>query len=416
MNNESTIKLRGVIEMLIADSSRINEKKPQKYWYPLSMATYGVEEILEALDSMCSFRTTMWEKTAQFESIFSHYQGCSESIMVNSGSSADLLLSFLLKEKCPDKTEILIPAVTWPTQIWSAMVAGFKPVLVDVDPKTLNIDFNDLESKITGNTAAIFIVHLMGNPCDMDRVKKISDDHDLRIIEDCCEGLGAEFDGVKIGNFDLGGAFSFFFSHHITTMEGGMVTCNSEEDADALRILRAHGWTRNAKNTSTVSGVDSRYAFVNLGFNVRPTDLQAGFGIHQMRSLSEFNKRRDEIAKVFFEYVSNTDWLDMIVVHDKSKPSWLGLPMMLAPDFIDKRDFVMAELERKGIETRPIVTGNIAKQPVAKKFPDIFPSNISFPGADAVHNNGLYIGISPMQDEDAIHKVIDALIEIRGRF
>ena len=146
LNNESTRKLTGAIELLLESSSRINEAKPRLYWYPLSLASYGVEEIIEALDSLCSFRTTMWEKTLQFERQFAAYQNCSDGVMVNSGSSADLLLCFLLTNPChpllQPGDEILIPVVTWPTQIWSAMMAGLKVRFVDVDPKTLNIDID----------------------------------------------------------------------------------------------------------------------------------------------------------------------------------------------------------------------------------------------------------------------------------
>jgi len=411
MNNTTTKKLAGVIEMLIEDSSRINQKKKSKYWYPLSMATYGVSEILEALDSMCSFRTTMWEKTEEFERIFSEYQGCSNSIMVNSGSSADLLLSFLLREKSnSEANNILVPAVTWPTQIWSLIVAGFNPVLVDVDPNTLNMNYEDLKSKINDDVLAISVVHLMGNPCDMSLITKLCSENNIHLIEDCCEGLGASFNGKKIGNFGLGGAFSFFFSHHITTMEGGMVTCNNKDYADFLKISRAHGWARNIKQKQD-SEVDPRYMFLNIGFNLRPTELQAGFGIHQMDKLETFNEKRKNISNEFFSYVKETDWLNEIKVHDLAEPSWLGLPLMLNENFAINRDYVTDALEINGIETRPIVTGNIAKHPVAELYPDIF--DVELPGADIVHNNGFYIGLSPMQNKNSISKVIEIFKKIR---
>lgn len=413
MNNATSNKLAGVVEMLIADSSRINEKKPQKYWYPLSMATYGVEEIIEALDSMCSFRTTMWEKTERFENMFSGYQNCLESIMVNSGSSADLLLSFLLK-RLSNKEEVLVSSVTWPTQIWSLMVAGFKPILVDVDPKTLNIDYNDLESKITKNTAGIALVHLMGNPCDMDIIGKICKQNELHLIEDCCEGMGASFNGNKIGNFGLGGAFSMFFSHHICSMEGGLIVCNNKENSDLLRVLRAHGWSRNLKDSKKeYDDIDPRYAFVDIGFNVRPTELQAGFGIHQLTKLNIFNNKRDKIVSKFFNYINSSDWLQGIDVNPNAHPSWLGLPFLMIEDFTNKRNWLMLELEKNGIETRPIVAGNIARQPVAKDYPDIFDCELL--GANIVHERGVYIGLSPMQQDDEIDKVIEIFDNIRGQ-
>ncbi|TSA57088.1 aminotransferase class I/II-fold pyridoxal phosphate-dependent enzyme [bacterium] len=154
MNLEQTHKLREPVQALLQEASRINSYKPQKYWYSLSMATYDVEEILAAMDSLCSFRTTMWEKTGEFERQFAHAAGCSEAIMVNSGSSADLLIAFALvnpqiKSLNPGD-EILVPSVTWPTQLWSAMMAGLKVRFVDTDPNSLNMDLKELEAKIAG--------------------------------------------------------------------------------------------------------------------------------------------------------------------------------------------------------------------------------------------------------------------------
>src|SRR4030067_3523545 len=188
MNLEYTNQLREPLQALINEASRINTYKPQKYWYPLSMATYDVEEILAAVDSLCSFRTTMWEKTAEFERQFAEVAGSAEAIMVNSGSSADLLIAFALvnpqtKLLAPGD-EILVPSVTWPTQIWSAMMAGLEVRFVDTDPQTLNMDLNDLEAKIGPRTRAISLVHLMGNPCDMDRVQTVCQKRNLILIED----------------------------------------------------------------------------------------------------------------------------------------------------------------------------------------------------------------------------------------
>ncbi len=404
-------KIKKLLEKQILDSNRINSLD-NKYWYPLSMATYDVDEILEALDSMCNFRTTMWNKTEAFENDFSKYQNCFSSVMVNSGSSADLLLMFLLREKCintnDDRKEVLISSVTWPTQIWSIIVAGFKPILVDVDPNILNTNYDDLESKINSNTVAIFAVHLMGNPCDMDMLLKLAKEKELYILEDCCEGLGSSFDGIKIGNFGLGAAFSFFFSHHITTMEGGMVTCTDQESDDLLRVFRAHGWTRNVKNKKTYNDIDPRYTFINIGFNFRPTDVQAGFGIHQIKKLPAFNKKRDDIAKKFFSFIDSSELFNPILVHHKSKVSWLGLPMMLKTH--ENRNKMVSILEANGVETRPIVAGNVARHPVFDKF------NVRYnlPGADIVNENGLYIGLSPMQKDNDIDKVIDIIMDFEN--
>jgi CDP-6-deoxy-D-xylo-4-hexulose-3-dehydrase len=407
--------------MLLEAHSRINEAKPVKYWYPLSMASYGVEEILEALDSMCSFRTSMWEKTGEFERSFTNYQNCSEAVMVNSGSSADLLLSFLLVSPPAPKLrkgdEILIPAVTWPTQVWSPMMAGLKVRLVDIDPDTLNVSPEDLERKLTPSSRAIFLVHLLGNPCDMGRILEIAKRRNLILLEDCCEALGSEWDGVKVGNFGLGAAFSFFFSHHITTMEGGMITTNDPELADRLRILRAHGWLRNVDSGRYPvqdGETDPRYSFVNWGFNLRPTELQAGFGLQQLAKLPEFTERRGKLASRFFSYIDGTRFLSRPAVSARGRPVWMALPILLKECAPFRRSDLTSYLESSGVETRPIVAGNLMRQPAARLFGDLGAG--AFPGADVVHDRGFYVGLSPFIEDAAMERLIDCLEKFLGRF
>jgi CDP-6-deoxy-D-xylo-4-hexulose-3-dehydrase len=421
MNNADSAKLAGAIELLLDSSSRINEAKPRRYWYPLSLATYGVEEIVEALDSLCSFRTTMWEKTAEFERRFSEYQNCAESVMVNSGSSADLLLCFLLtnplKPVLKPGDEVLVPVVTWPTQIWSAMMAGLTVKLVDVCPETLNVDLDDLESKISPATRAIFVVHLMGNPCDMNRILNLCQSHGLLLLEDCCEALGSEWNGRKVGNFGIGGAFSFFFSHHITTMEGGMVTCGNVEIADQLRVLRAHGWLRNVDVTHfqhSQDELDPRYTFANWGFNVRPTDLQAGFGLRQLERLPAFNQRRQAFAGKFFSFLETSPFLKKPQIGKEGLPSWFALPIRVAESAPFSRKELTDYLEEQGIETRPIVAGNLARHPAASLFKAFGESR--FPGAESVHRRSFYIGLSPLQTDSAMDRLLETFSGFLSRY
>ncbi len=419
MNIGNVEKLRGIIDILLENESRINEAKPIRYWYPLSIASYGTDEIVEALDSMCSFRTSMAEKTLHFERQFAKWQNSADAVMVNSGSSADLLLCLLLTNPlCPlvqFGAEIIVPAVTWPTQVWSAMMAGLKVKFVDVDPNTLNIDIDDLERCIGPNTRALFLVHLMGNPCDMDRIGALAKKHNLIVIEDCCEAMGASWDGCKVGTFGAGAAYSFFFSHHITCMEGGMIVVPDIEKAEHLRILRAHGWIRNVDSSKyglkQYPEVDPRYAFVNWGMNVRPTEVQAGFGIRQLEKSDVFAQRRAEIAHSFNKMLVGTEWLSPPVVSEKAKPSWLGLPIMIDKSAPFSRSDLTDYLEDCGVETRPIVTGNLAKHPVAKLLlPQLLERQ--YPGADAVHNQGFYIGLSPLLTDD----LLDRLVSTFGAF
>lgn len=338
--------------------------------------------------------------------------------MVNSGSSADLLIAFALTNPrsglLKRGDEILVPSVTWPTQIWSAMMAGLKVRFVDTNPRTLNVDLDDLRNKIGPNTRAISLVHLMGNPNPMDDVLALCKEHDLLLVEDCCEALGARYRGRNVGTFGEAAAFSFFFSHHITTMEGGMITTQSQSLSDLFRLFRAHGWARNAKYTAPRAdpGIDPRYVFINWGFNVRPTELQAGFGIEQLKRLPQFNASRAANADHFAENLRrHSKLMRLMEVEPNVECSWFALPVILDERCPFTRQQLCAYLESEGVETRPIVAGNLARQPVCDIFPELREADL--PGADAVHDRGFYLGLYPVDSAPQIDRlagVIDAFV------
>ena len=390
-----------------------------KYWYPLATPTFGSEEILEALDSMVSFKTTMWDKTKKFEEEFGKRYGA-EAIMVNSGSSADLLLMFGMNTKSggpmTDGDVILVPAVTWPTQIWSIMMAGFTPRLVDVDPRTMNVDINDLRRKITPEVKALFLVHLMGNPADMSAITKICDENNLYLLEDCCESIDAKHEAEYVGNFGIGSSFSFFFSHHITTMEGGMILTRDSDFAHRMRLLRAHGWVRHiASDAEIEKGIDPRYTFVNWGFNVRPTELQAGFGLHQISKLTEFNETRNRNAeKLVLMFKEHESFFSIMHVKENAKCSWFAFPVLVKKDSPFSREELTSYLELSGVETRPVVAGNIARQPGFKSLlPDF---NEELLGADLIHETGFYIGIHPINYDEQISKLEKLIRQFISKF
>ena len=208
--------------------------RAESFTYPLSIPTYDELEISQAIDSMINYRTTMWQKVEEFEQKFGDKFG-GEAIMVNSGSSADLIISFALSEKSGGNlkkgSKILIPAVTWPTQIWSVIMAGFRVELIDVDRETLNLDLDDFAKKLTSDVSAVFLVHLLGNTCDIEKLQKICFDKKVLILEDCCESLGTKYNSNFVGTFGLASSFSFFFAHHMVTMEGGMILTQDAEFA-----------------------------------------------------------------------------------------------------------------------------------------------------------------------------------------
>src|SRR4051794_33190078 len=217
---------------------------------PLAVPLYGAEEVNAALDVLLSQRVTMGPKVREFEAAFAEFIGSKHAIMVNSGSSANLLaISILAAGAVPNGLrpgdEVIVPAVTWPTTITPIIQNGCVPVLVDVDEQTLNIDVAALADAISPKTRGVFLVHLLGNPVDIDGVNEVLHGRDIWLLEDACESLGSSIGGKQVGSFGLMGTFSFYFSHHITTIEGGMLVTDDDGIADLARSLRAHGWTRD---------------------------------------------------------------------------------------------------------------------------------------------------------------------------
>ena len=363
------------------------------------------------------------DKTFRFERQFSKYQGCADSVMVNSGSSADLLLALLLtnpmRPLVEPGNEVIVPVVTWPTQIWSVMMSGVRVKSGRCRPAHTECRFDDLEAAVGERTRVLVLVHLMGNPCHMDRIATIARKHRLLIIEDCCEAMGATWAGRKVGNFGLGSAFSFFFSHHITTMEGGMIAVKDAAAAEQLRILRAHGWVRNVDaapyNLHEHADIDPRYAFVNWGVNVRPTEVQAAFGLHQLEQAEVFAARRARLSSTFATFLSGrTRYLSMPRVEEQAVPAWLALPLMVHQDAPFSRSEMTSYLERAGVETRPIVAGNLARHPVASRFPEF--RTRTFEGANAIHTRGFYIGLSPIQTDAAMDRLVDVFTEFLAKY
>jgi CDP-6-deoxy-D-xylo-4-hexulose-3-dehydrase len=409
------LNLRAEIQALMKENLHL-VNKDREYWYPLAEPTYGADEVMEALDSMISFKTTMWSKTREFENRFGNYVD-SPAVMVNSGSSADLLISFALLSESGGPLskgdEILIPAVTWPTQVWSALMAGFKVKLVDVDVATLNISIDDLRRKISPESKALFLVHLMGNMANMDEITSICREFNLILLEDTCESLGSSFRNQKAGTFGLASSFSFFFSHHITTMEGGMIVSSNAEFLSTVKLLRAHGWSRQLQNAPTFEGLDPRYTFLEWGFNVRPTELQAGFGIHQLKRLESFAQHRNQNAKTLQNiFGSYPELFDTMKVTENVECSWFAFPILIKPNKIGvSRDFVTSLLESNGIETRPVIAGNIARQPALNRFKEVI-SFESLAGADYIHKHGFYVGISPFDKQLELNKLKRILSDI----
>ena len=364
------------------------------------MPTYGREEIDEAIDSLESGWVTMGAKVKRFEQMWADYIGTKFAVMVNSGSSANLLALSCLGLQPGD--EVITPALTWATTVFPIAQVGAVPVLVDVDLDTYNISPAAVEAAITPRTRAIMPVHLLGNPCDID---DFSSRFSLRLIEDACEAHGAELDGWKIGSFGDLATFSFFFSHHISTIEGGMVVTDVEAFAERCRSMRAFGWIRELRHKAGLaavhSDIDPRFLFLHAGYNFRPTEIQGAFGIHQLPRLEGFiEHRRNNAAYWNRELAQFSDYLQLQEERPGTRHAWFAYPVMVKkysgrvgdefPNTLFSRDDLVRFLESKGLETRPIQAGNIALQPAMKHLNYRISGSLST--AQYIHDNAFFFG------------------------
>jgi len=340
---------------------------------PLTVPTYGPREVEESLDSMLSTWVSMGQKVKRFEQLFARYLGCKYAVMVNSGSSANLLAlavltNPILKDRIKPGSEVITPAVTWVTTVYPIHNMGCIPVLVDVDLQTFNIKPEAAREAVTSRTAAVMPVHLLGNPCKINDICKMADANHLFVVEDACESTGAEIRGKKVGTFGDMGTFSFYMSHHISTIEGGMVVTDNEELYEYLKAMRAFGWIRDLKHPRKFSdkspGIDPRFLFFTLGFNLRPTEIQGAFGIHQIPKLNSFIQRRRRNAAYWNRRLRGyRDILALPEEKPETKHVYFGYPITVKQGAPITREQLVTHLERKLIETRPIMAGNIAEQP-----------------------------------------------------
>ncbi len=347
---------------------------PGKTRIPLTVPTYGSEEVEEAVDSLLSTWVSMGAKVKKFEEAFAKYNGSKHAVMVNSGSSANLLAlatltNPLLSEHIEKGSEIITPAVTWATTIYPIVNVGCIPVLVDVDPRTFNIIPELLEKAVNPKTKAIVPVHLLGGPCQIDEIDRIAQKHDLYFVEDACESTGAEIQGRKVGTFGDMGTFSFFISHHISTIEGGMIVTDNDELHEYLKAMRAFGWVRDLRDKNRYASenkeIDSRFLFVTDGYNFRPTEIQGAFGVHQIKKLDKFIETRRRNAAYWSSKLSS--YSDMLILPEEqlgTKHVYFGYHLTVTPEAPFDREQLVSHLESRLIETRPIMAGNIAEQPV----------------------------------------------------
>jgi len=389
--------------------------------YPLASSTWDKKEVEVATNLLNSGQLTLGREVLEFEKMFASYIGTTYAIMFNSGSSANLAMFAALKYQSSatlrDEARVIVPAVSWSTTFYPVNQMGYVLDFVDIDSDTLNLDIAEVERQIKPDTGAIFAVNLLGNPAELFKLKKIADDHNLILLEDNCESLGATLDGKRAGSFGEMSSHSFYFSHHICTMEGGMVNTNSKELMETLMSLRSHGWTRGLEDKNSVypkskNEWEDLFRFVLPGYNLRPTELSAAIGKIQLSKLPAFIDERRKNGAYFKSLFDDSK--SFKIQKENGRSSWFGFSIILQGALTGKREEIINYLKIHKIETRPIVAGNFTRNPVMKHLK--FEPLQGLKNSNLVHEDGFFIGNHHYDVTENLKLIHDLLTKFEKRY
>ena len=380
---------------------------------PYGMAVHDSEEENAVLEVIKKHKTIMGERVKQFEKEIAMLFGKEQGIMVNSGSSANLLTFEVLD--IPDNSEVITPILTFATTLSPIIKKGLVPVFVDVEPETYIVNIDQIEQSITSKTKALMIPSLLGNVPDLKRLRKIADDNNLIFIEDSADTLGATFDGIQTGKFSDVSTTSFYGSHIITAAgEGGMVCCNDEKMDEKCRILRGWGRSSAINESEKIEDrfnieldsipYDSKFIFEEIGYNFLPTEISAAFGLVQLKKLNKFAQIRQKNFDGLNSFFSNQKFFKLPKQLSQVKTSWLAFPLTINSDAPFSRMEIVKHLELHGIQTRPVFTGNVLRQPAFEKI-NCINMEKDYQIADNIMKNSFLIGCNHGLNEKHLEKI-----------
>jgi len=385
-------------------------------FYPLASTTWGTEEYDALQRVIKTGNFTMGAEVRAYEEAFAAHVGSKYAVMTNSGSSANLALiaaaKYVQGSDLQEGDSVIAPAVSWSTTYYPVHQLGLTLSLVDIDRETLNIDIQKVLEAITPRTKAILTVNLLGNPSDLLALQQIAKEHNLLLFEDNCESLGAKVGGKQAGTFGMAGTYSSFFSHHISTMEGGITVTDDLAFYQTMKSIRAHGWTRDLPNENFVHNKsgdewDDLFRFVLPGYNLRPLELEGALGQAQIKKLDGFISHRRANAAALVKESSR--FPNIRLQKENGESSWFGFSLLLDGPLSGKRSLLIQALNKADIQSRPIVAGNFALNPVMKHLRhDPIPA---LPNAGDIHQNGLFVGNHHFPMDKQIERLSEVLEE-----
>ena len=391
---------------------------------PYGLPVHDHEEENAVLEVIKSHKTIMGEKVKKFESEIATLFGKKFGIMVNSGSSANLLAFEMVD--IPSGSEVITPILTFATTLSPIVKAGLIPVFVDVEPETYIVNIDEVEQAISSKTKAMMIPSLLGNVPDLRRLRKIADENNLIFIEDSCDTLGATFDNIPTGKFSDISTTSFYGSHIITAAgDGGMVCCNNKKWEEKCRMLRGWGRTSALNESEKIEDrfdiklndipYDSKFIFEEMGYNFLPTEISAAFGLVQLKKLKKFAAIRQTNFNNLYEFFSKIKFFKLPRQLSEVKTSWLAFPLTISENAPFSRLEIVKFLEMNGIQTRPIFTGNVLKQPA---FSKINYKNLGndYEIANYIMENSFLIGCNHGLTEKHMEKIKQSFTSFLDRF
>ncbi len=387
-------------------------------FYDLAAPTWGPEEIAAAKAVIDGGYTTMGAEVKAFEAEFAAYMGAGHAVMVNSGSSANLVavaaLAYRRDRPLRPGDEVIVPAISWATTYHPLQQYGLRLRFFDIALDTLNIDPALLEQALTPKTRAIVAVSILGNPAALDTIRAFADAHDLALLEDNCESLDAELGGRKCGTFGDLNTFSFFFSHHISTMEGGMIVTDDRELADLCRSMRAHGWTRDLAPDSPIYTRKSHdhyeaYRFILPGYNVRPLEIEAAVGRVQLARLPGFTAARRRNLALFQDLFAGDE--RFVIQRENGKSSAFCFTIILDPARKPDRNRVFEALTAADIGFRIITGGCFLRHDVIRHY-DYTVVGGGTPNAETAHDFGFFVGNHPFDLAPQITRLREVLDDV----
>ena len=395
---------------------------------PVSGRVFDDDDIVKLVDSSLDFWLTTGRFAAEFEREFAKRMGLRHCLLVNSGSSANLVaFSALTSPKLGDRQilpgdEVITTATGFPTTVNPAIQYGAVPVFLDVDVPTYNIDVSLLEEALSPKTKAVMVAHTLGNPFDLATITDFCRRNGLWLIEDCCDAVGARYDGKPVGTFGDLATVSFYPAHHITMGEGGAVLCNQgaiKVLAESFRDWGRDCWCEPGKDNTCgkrfdqqfgtlPAGYDHKYVYSHIGYNLKVTDMQAAVGVAQLAKLDGFIEARTRNFDHLYEGLSDLqDCLLLPETTPNSEPSWFGFPVAMRPDAPISRNDLVRALNDRGIGTRLVFAGNLLRQPAYLDITHRVVGDLT--NADFVMENALWLGVFPGLTPDHIDHVIDVV-------